>query len=78
MTNVLVLEKDGRREVLTRNLVPGAKTYGENLVRIEGKEYRAWDPFRSKLAGAIIKGPRRPTSRTSSGKRACSSAWSPP
>jgi len=56
MTNVLVLEKDGRREVLTRNLVPGARTYGENLVRIDGKEYRAWDPFRSKLAGAIIKG----------------------
>jgi fibrillarin-like pre-rRNA processing protein len=30
--------------------------YGENLVRIEGKEYRSWDPFRSKLAGGIIKG----------------------
>ena len=56
MTNVLVLEKAGRREVLTRNLVPGARTYGEDLVRIEGKEFRAWDPFRSKLAGAIIKG----------------------
>lgn len=56
MTNVLVLEKAGRREVLTRNLVPGARTYGEDLVKIEGKEYRAWDPFRSKLAGAIIKG----------------------
>jgi fibrillarin-like pre-rRNA processing protein len=50
------LEKGGRREVLTRNLVPGARTYGEDLVRIEGKEYRAWDPFRSKLGGAIIKG----------------------
>jgi fibrillarin-like pre-rRNA processing protein len=55
-TNVLVLERGGRREVLTRNLVPGARTYGEDLVRIEGREYRAWDPFRSKLAGAIIKG----------------------
>ncbi len=54
--NVLVLERAGRREVLTRNLVPGARTYGEDLVRIEGSEYRAWDPFRSKLAGAIIKG----------------------
>jgi fibrillarin-like pre-rRNA processing protein len=56
MTNVLVLEKGGRREVLTRNLVPGERTYGEDLVRIEGREYRVWDPFRSKLAGAIIKG----------------------
>jgi fibrillarin-like pre-rRNA processing protein len=42
--------------VLTRNLVPGARTYGEGLVTIEGTEYRFWDPFRSKLAGAIIKG----------------------
>ena len=44
------------REVLTRNLVPGTATYGEDLVKIEGTEYRRWDPFRSKLAAAVIKG----------------------
>jgi len=56
MTNVLVTERAGRREVLTRNLAPGARTYGEDLVRIDGDEFRTWDPFRSKLAAAIIKG----------------------
>jgi fibrillarin-like pre-rRNA processing protein len=56
MTNVLLLEKGGRREVLTRNLVQGARTYGEDLIHIESREYRAWDPFRSKLGGAMIKG----------------------
>jgi fibrillarin-like pre-rRNA processing protein len=62
--NVLVKERKGRaergggaaREVLTRNLVPGTSTYGEDLVKIEGTEYRSWDPFRSKLAAAMIKG----------------------
>ncbi|MGA2665272.1 MAG: fibrillarin-like rRNA/tRNA 2'-O-methyltransferase [Nitrososphaerales archaeon] len=50
------MERGGREEVFTRNLVPGNRTYGEALVRIEGTEYRAWDPFRSKLAAAILKG----------------------
>jgi len=43
-------------EVFTRNMVPGTATYGEELVKIEGIEYRRWDPFRSKLAAGIIKG----------------------
>ena len=56
MTNVLVTGRGGREEVLTKNLVPGKRTYGEDLIRIEGTEFRAWDPFRSKLSGAILKG----------------------
>jgi fibrillarin-like pre-rRNA processing protein len=56
MTNVLVMGRGGREEVFTKNLVPGNRTYGEDLIKIEGNEYRAWDPFRSKLAGAILKG----------------------
>jgi fibrillarin-like pre-rRNA processing protein len=43
-------------EVFTRNLIPGTATYGEDLVRIDGTEYRSWDPFRSKLAAGMIKG----------------------
>ncbi len=39
----------------TRNLVPGVSVYGEKLVKYGGTEYREWDPFRSKLAGAIKK-----------------------
>jgi fibrillarin-like pre-rRNA processing protein len=30
--------------------------YGEDTVKIAGKEYRVWDPFRSKLAAAVHKG----------------------
>jgi fibrillarin-like pre-rRNA processing protein len=40
----------------TRNLVPGQSVYGENLKRIKGKEYREWDPRRSKLGAGLQKG----------------------
>jgi len=40
----------------TPNLVPGQRVYGEKLVRINGVEYREWNPYRSKLAAAILKG----------------------
>jgi fibrillarin-like pre-rRNA processing protein len=30
--------------------------YDEDLLKIHGDEYRRWDPYRSKLAGAILKG----------------------
>jgi fibrillarin-like pre-rRNA processing protein len=30
--------------------------YGEDTVRIADSEYRLWDPYRSKLAAAILKG----------------------
>jgi fibrillarin-like pre-rRNA processing protein len=40
----------------TLNLVKGTTVYGERLVRHKGEEYRVWDPFRSKLAGALENG----------------------
>lgn len=40
----------------TRNLNPGVRVYGEKLVEHEDVEYRLWDPRRSKLAAAILKG----------------------
>ena len=40
----------------TLSQAPGTTVYGEEIVRIEGREYRVWDPFRSKLAAAIMKG----------------------
>jgi fibrillarin-like pre-rRNA processing protein len=46
----------GRTVLLTRNLVPGKRVYNEDLVLRDGIEFRTWDPFRSKLAAAIIKG----------------------
>lgn len=47
---------DGSVKLATINLVPGKRVYGERLYRIAGTEYREWIPFRSKLAGAIMKG----------------------
>lgn len=47
----------GREEWLaTRSQAPGRTVYGEETVKIGDDEYRAWDPFRSKLAAAILKG----------------------
>jgi fibrillarin-like pre-rRNA processing protein len=46
----------GKTSAFTRNLVPGNRVYGEDLLKIHGHEYRSWDPYRSKLAGAILKG----------------------
>lgn len=56
MSALLREEKQGRTALLTRNLAPGKKVYNEDLVLRDGVEYRTWDPFRSKLAGAIIRG----------------------
>ncbi len=43
-------------QIATINLVPGAKVYGENLIKIDKKEYRTWDYYRSKPAAAIKRG----------------------
>ena len=43
------------RLLYTENLVPGQRVYGEKLLR-KGKEYRKWDPSRSKLGAALLKG----------------------
>jgi fibrillarin-like pre-rRNA processing protein len=48
--------EDGSKRLGTKNLTPGLHVYGERLIKFKGSEYRVWDAFRSKLAGAIIKG----------------------
>ncbi len=40
----------------TENMVPGASVYGEALVSEEGREFRVFDPFHSKLAAYLAKG----------------------
>lgn len=52
----LITFDDGSERLATRNLAPGKNVYGERLVQNKGTEYRIWDPFRSKLAAAILKG----------------------
>ncbi|KAG8433719.1 hypothetical protein GDO86_012176 [Hymenochirus boettgeri] len=51
----------GKEDALvTKNLVPGESVYGEKRISVEDgevkTEYRAWNPFRSKLAAAILGG----------------------
>ncbi len=49
-----VYRVDGK--IATKNIAPGTKVYGETIVKSGKDEYRLWDPKRSKLAAAIIKG----------------------
>ena len=48
------IKSEGERKLATENLVPGNQVYKEKLVVKKGIEYRLWDPFRSKLAAAIM------------------------
>lgn len=41
------------RALLTRNLRPGHRVYGETVRQDDGVEYREWDPWRSKLAAFL-------------------------
>lgn len=56
MKRLLKEDRHGRTVLFTRNLVPGNRVYSEELLTRGGAEYRAWDPFRSKLAAAMLKG----------------------
>ncbi len=49
-----VYSMDGR--LATVNSKRGNKVYGEELVQLDGKEYRLWNPYRSKLAASILNG----------------------
>ncbi len=53
--NLKIVKKGKKKVILTKNLVKGEKVYGERLYKIENIEYREWNPYRSKLAAAIIK-----------------------
>lgn len=54
---VYVVElEDGSLRIATKNLVPGQRVYGERLYHYGGVEYREWNAYRSKLAGALLKG----------------------
>lgn len=50
------IRHDGADRLATKNLVPGRSVYKERLVVHGAAEYRLWDPFRSKLAAAILNG----------------------
>jgi fibrillarin-like pre-rRNA processing protein len=48
--------EDGSKSLATKNLVPGIKVYDEKLINYMNVEYRLWNPYRSKLAAAILNG----------------------
>ena len=50
------IKSEGEKKLATENLVTGNQVYKEKLITKKGIEYRLWDPFRSKLAAAIMNG----------------------
>jgi len=58
--NGVFVAKGKEDALVTRNLVPGEAVYGEKRIAVEGAEgkveYRVWNPFRSKIAAAILGG----------------------
>ncbi len=47
---------NGEERLATKSIAPGFRVYTEELLREDDVEYRVWNPFRSKLAAAILKG----------------------
>ena len=43
-----------RNQYFTINPVKGFKVYNERIVKKSGKEYRSWNPYRSKLAAGLL------------------------
>jgi len=51
-----VYEIRKKKRLFTKSFAPGEKVYEERIVKENDKEYREWDPRRSKLAAAILNG----------------------
>ena len=49
-------DNSGRRFLATKSLVNGFRVSDERVVKEKGEEYRFWEPSRSKLSAAIVKG----------------------
>ncbi|XP_058753485.1 rRNA 2'-O-methyltransferase fibrillarin 2-like [Vicia villosa] len=57
----IFIAKGKEDALVTRNLVPGEAVYNEKRVSVQNEdgtkvEYRIWNPFRSKLAAAVLGG----------------------
>lgn len=48
--------EEGKPTLATRNISPDYQVYEEKLIDYEGDQYRTWNPYRSKLASAILRG----------------------
>lgn len=47
---------DGAKRPATVNLAKGSQVYGEQILSEKGRELRIWDPYRSKLSAALLRG----------------------
>jgi fibrillarin-like pre-rRNA processing protein len=54
--SIYKLVNNNQEIIVTRNLTPGIKYYGEPVYDINGIDYRSWNPTRSKLSAMILKG----------------------
>ncbi len=50
--NVIITKKG----IYTKNATPGFKVYDEENKFFDNKEYRFWNPFKSKISAALMKG----------------------
>lgn len=57
---IFLVSDAGGTSLATRNMVKGRSVYGEQLIELD-EEYRLWNPYKSKLAAAILKGLSRLT-----------------
>jgi len=55
-SKIFEVYEDYKKRLYTINLTPGKKVYDERLVKEKGLGFREWNPKRSKLAAAILKG----------------------
>jgi fibrillarin-like pre-rRNA processing protein len=51
-----VYKKNDKLYTINPEACRGTKVYNEQLFTSDGVEYRSWNPFRSKLAAALLKG----------------------
>lgn len=56
-----------KKQIFTENLegCEGVKVYNEKIVKSKGREFRSWNPYRSKLAAAILNGIDLPIEKNS-------------
>lgn len=60
MSGYAWVKYEGEERLATVNLAPDVRVYKERLVNRKGVQYRLWDPYRSKMASAIMNGMRMP------------------
>ena len=52
---IMLIDNSKERYLATQNLDLQKSVYGEKIIKLEDVEYRIWEPFRSKLAAAILR-----------------------